>query len=164
MEPGREAHREIVREFGSGVLAPNGEIDRTKLGAIVFSDESRRNILNSIVHPRVKEEQDRLLRSAEDADPNGIAIVDAALMIESGGYKRFDKLIVVFCDSETQTRRLMERNQLSREEAERRIAAQMSSEEKRRYADFEIDTSGPMDETRVRVNQVYEELRSCLRV
>lgn len=160
MEPGREAYREIVREFGSAVLAPDGEIDRTKLGAIVFSDERRRNLLNSIVHPRVKEEQDRLLRWAEATDPNGIAIVDAALMIESGGYKRFDKLIVVFCDRETQIKRLMERNQLSRDEAERRIAAQMSSEEKLRYADYEIDTSGTLDQTRLRVKSLYDELRA----
>ncbi|HXG68752.1 MAG TPA: dephospho-CoA kinase [Blastocatellia bacterium] len=159
MEPGREAHRDIVREFGEGVLAPDGTIDRKKLGPIVFADAARRKRLNEIVHPRVIEEQNRLLREAEAAAPDGIAVVDAALMIESGSYKRFDKLIVVYCDRETQTARLMERNKITREDAERRIAAQMSSEEKRRYADYEIDTSGTFEETRRRVIEVYNALR-----
>jgi dephospho-CoA kinase len=159
MEPGREAYQDIVREFGQGVLAEDGRIDRAKLGAIVFADEARLKRLNQIVHPRVIAEQDRLLNEAEIANPNAIAVVDAALLIESGGYKRFDKLIVVFCDREVQIERLMRRNQITREEAERRIAAQMSSEEKRRYADYEIDTSGTFEETRRRVAEVYNQLR-----
>ena len=158
MEPGRPAHEDIVREFGVGVLAPDGTIDRQKLGAIVFADEARRLRLNEIVHPRVLEEQNRLLQAAEAKNPDGIAIIDAALMIESGGYKRFDKLIVVHCDRETQIERLMRRNQITREDAERRLAAQMSSEEKLRYADYTIDTSGTFDETRQRVVEVYKEL------
>ena len=164
MEPGKAAYKDVVREFGDEVLAADRTIDRAKLGAIVFADAERRKRLNEMVHPRVHEEQNRLLTDAEAADPNGIAIVDAALMIESGGYRRFDKLIVVFCDRETQVRRLMERNQITREDAERRIAAQMSSDEKRKYADYEIDTSGTFEETRSRVEQVYTTLRSLLPV
>lgn len=160
MEPGKAAYQDIVREFGDGVLSEDKTIDRAKLGTIVFADAERRKRLNEIVHPRVHEEQNRLLTEAEAADPNGIAIVDAALMIESGGYKRFDKLIVVFCDRETQVERLMERNQITREDAERRIAAQMPSDEKRKYADYEIDTSGTFDETRSRVQQVHAALRA----
>jgi dephospho-CoA kinase len=106
----------------------------------------------------VIEEQNRLLGEAEAANPDGIAVIDAALMIESGGYKRFDKLIVVFCDRELQVERLMRRNQITRGEAELRINAQMPSDEKRRYADYEIDTSGTYEETRRRVMEVYEEL------
>ena len=162
MEPGRDAYRDIVREFGPQVLAEGGTIDRARLGAIVFADKDRRLRLNEIVHPRVIEEQNRLLKEAEAADPDGIAVVDAALMIESGGYKRFDKLIVVFCDRETQIERLMRRNAISRADAELRISAQMSSEEKRRYADFEIDTSGTLEETRRRVLEVYGELTAGL--
>jgi dephospho-CoA kinase len=158
MEPGQPAYGEVIREFGSEVLGSDGAIDRTRLGAIVFSDDARRRRLNEIVHPRVKDEQDRLLREAEAADPNAIAVVDAALMIESGGYKRFDKLIVVFCDRESQVRRLMARNGIGSEEAEQRISAQMSSEEKRRYADYEIDTSGSYDDTRRRTVEVHREL------
>jgi dephospho-CoA kinase len=158
MEPGREAYRDIVGEFGPQVLSENGTIDRARLGAIVFADKDRRMRLNEIVHPRVIEEQNRLLGEAEAAKPGGIAVIDAALMIESGGYKRFDKLIVVFCDRELQVERLMRRNQISRSEAELRINAQMSSDEKRRYADYEIDTSGTYEETRRRVMEVYQEL------
>jgi|SRR6185295_12797163 len=158
MEPGRPAFEDIVREFGREVLAYDGSIDRAKLGAIVFADEPRRKRLNEIVHPRVIEEQNRLLREVEASSPDGIAVMDAALIIESGGYKRFDKLIVAFCDRETQIQRLMRRNGVTREDAERRIAAQMSSEEKRRYADYEIETSGTFDQTRARVTDVYKEL------
>jgi dephospho-CoA kinase len=158
MEPGREAYLDIVREFGEGVLGPDGSIDRQKLGSIVFADESRRKRLNEIVHPRVIEEQNRLLAEAEARDPKGIGVIDAALMIESGGYKRFDKLIVVYCDRETQIERLMRRSGITREDAERRLAAQMSSDEKLRYADYKIDTSGTFDETRRQVIDVHKEL------
>ncbi|HET9529469.1 MAG TPA: dephospho-CoA kinase [Blastocatellia bacterium] len=158
MGPGQAAYEDIVREFGRGVLAEDGTIDRAKMGAIVFADAERRERLNQIVHPRVIEEQNRLLEEVRAKDPKAIVIIDAALMIESGGYKRFDKLIVVFCDREKQIERLMRRNQLTREDAERRIAAQMSSDEKRRYADYEIDTSGPFEQTRKRVAEVFDEL------
>ena len=159
MEPGRPAYLEIVSEFGDAIIAPDGSIDRQKLGSVVFADEGRRMRLNEIVHPRVIQAQNELLQEAEAIHPDGIAIIDAALMIESGGYKRFDKLIVVFCDPETQIERLMHRNQISREDAARRIAAQMSSDEKRRYADYEIDTSGGYDQTRARVVEVHGALR-----
>lgn len=159
-EPGREAYNVIVREFGEEVLGSDGSIDRRKLGAIVFNDEARRMRLNEIVHPRVKEAQDRLLSEAEARDREGIAVIDAALLIESGGYKRFDKLIVVYCNPETQIERLMQRNLITREDAERRIAAQMSSQEKRRYADFEIDSSGTPEDTRKRVVAVHSRLRA----
>jgi dephospho-CoA kinase len=155
MEPGREAFDDIVREFGRDVLGADGFLDRAKLGAIVFADPARRLRLNAIVHPRVILEQNRLLAEAERINPDGIMIVDAALMIESGGYKRFDKLIVVFCSRETQIERLMQRNNINREDAELRVAAQMPSEDKRRYADYEIDTSGTLEETRARVVEVY---------
>ena len=158
MEPGRPAHQDIVREFGEAMLSKDGSIDRQKLGEVVFADDGRRKRLNAIVHPRVIEEQNALLQAAEARNPDGIAIIDAALMIESGGYKRFEKLIVVHCDRVTQIERLMHRNQIPREDAERRIAAQMSSEEKLRYADYAIDTSGTFESTRERVVAVYEEL------
>lgn len=158
MEPGKAAYADIVREFGEGVLREDQTIDRAKLGAIVFADTVRRQRLNEIVHPRVFEEQNRLLAAAVAANPNSIAVLDAALMIESGGYKRFDKLIVVFCDREAQIERLRKRNQITRADAEQRIAAQMSSDEKRRYADYEINTNGSMEETRERVQQVYDQL------
>src|ERR1043165_9654653 len=93
VEPGTLGLQRVINAFGIDVLRSNGELDRKKLGEIVFGDEEKRNLLNSIVHPLVIESQDNWLAKCERADPDGIAIVDAALMIESGGYKRFDKLI-----------------------------------------------------------------------
>jgi dephospho-CoA kinase len=164
MEPDREAYSDVVREFGEEILAADRTIDRAKLGAVIFADAERRKRLNEIVHPRVIAEQNRLLAEIEEQSPDSIAIIDAALMIESGGYKRLDKLIVVFCDARSQLERLMRRNNLSREGAELRIRAQMSSDEKRKYADYEIDTSGTFEETRKRVIEVYEELRRLQRL
>ena len=109
--------------------------------------------------PQTLGAQDAQIRELELQHQAGIVVIDAALMIESGGYRRFDKLIVVHCRPEAQLERLMRRNQLSREEAERRIAAQMPQEEKLRYADFSVDTSGSFDETRARTEEVFRELR-----
>ncbi len=159
VRPGAPALAEIVAAFGTGVLAPDGALDRAKLGSLVFADAEARARLNAIVHPRVHAEQDRLLREAEARDPRGIAVVDAALLIESGGYRRFDAVAVVWCRPEIQLARLMARDRLSRAEAERRIAAQMSSAEKRRYADFEIDTSEGFEPTRRQVVALYARLR-----
>jgi dephospho-CoA kinase len=154
--PGLKA---VVEAFGSEILQPSGTLDRARLGALVFADEKKRLLLNSILHPFIIAAQDERLRQWEAEDASGIAVVDAALMIESGGYKRFDKLIVVHCRPEIQLERLMARNAISREEAARRISAQMPQEEKKRYADFLIDTSFGFEDTRRRTEEVYSQLR-----
>ena len=159
VEPGTIGLERIVNEFGVEVLQPNGELDRKKLGAIVFAEEAKRGLLNSIVHPLVIESQDRWLSELAARDPNGIAIVDAALMIESGGYKRFDKLVVVWCQPEIQLQRLMARNALSEAEARKRVASQMPQDEKKGFADHLIDTSAGFDETRRQVDLLYGEFR-----
>ena len=153
--------RALVEAFGAEILQPDATLDRARLGALVFSDEKKRLLLNSILHPFIIDAQDEQLRRWEAEDAVGIAIVDAALMIESGGYRRFDKLIVVHCRPEIQLQRLMARNAISREEAERRIAAQMPQEEKKRYADFLIDTSSGFADTRLRTAEVYRQLREA---
>ena len=150
--------RRVVEEFGDSVLTSDGRLDRPKLGSIVFNDEEKRLKLNSIIHPLVFEAQDVWLKAREGETPDGIAIVDAALMIESGGYKRFDKLIVVWCEGDLQLQRLMARDGLSREDAERRIASQMPQDEKKSYADHLIDTSGGFDATRRQVADVFADL------
>jgi len=159
VEPGQPAFNDIVSSFGDGVVAADGTLDRARLGEIVFNDTVKRELLNSIVHPRVIEAQDRWLREAEQAQPDGIAVVDAALMIESGGYKRFDKLIVVWCEPAVQLERLMTRNGLDETEARKRIAAQMSQEEKKSYADFLIDTSGSREDTGHQTVEVFDQLK-----
>ncbi len=159
--PGTDGLADIVATFGEDVLLPDGTLDRPRLGSIVFGNNELREKLNGIVHPRVHAEQDRLLRGVMEADPDGIAVVDAALLIESGGWKRFDKVVVVFCRPEIQLERLMNRNGFDRAEAERRIASQMPTEEKRKYADFEIDTSNGFDDARARTQAVFQALREC---
>jgi dephospho-CoA kinase len=152
----------VVEAFGSEILQADGTLDRVRLGALVFADEEKRLVLNSILHPFIIAAQDEQLRKWEAEDASGIAIVDAALMIESGGYKRFDKLIVVHCSSSIQLERLMARNRISREEAIRRTSAQMPQEEKKRYADFLIDTSNGFEDTRRQTVKVYEKLRKLV--
>ena len=158
VEPGSVALEKVVAEFGSEVLRPDGWLDRAKLGQLVFNDAQRRVMLNSILHPYIIARQDELVREWEAVDPDGIAVIDAALMIESGGYKRFDKLIVVHCRPEVQLQRLMLRNGLSREEAEKRISAQMSQDEKKKFADYLIDTSEGFDDTRRQTEKIYASL------
>jgi dephospho-CoA kinase len=152
----------IVKEFGSEVLTSAGDLDRAKLASIVFADREKRELLNSIVHPLVIEQQDIWLSRIAAAHPDGIAVIDAALMIESGGYKRFDKLIVVWCEPDIQLSRLMKRDGISEDEALRRIAAQMPQDEKKRHADHLIDTSKGYDETRRQTENVFAELEAAV--
>jgi dephospho-CoA kinase len=160
VEPGTEGLRAVVETFGEGVLREDGTLDRARLGAVVFGDEEKRLRLNAILHPLIQAEQDALLRRWELEDPRGVGVVDAALMIESGGYRRFDKLVVVHCRPEAQLERLMRRNGLTREEAGRRVASQMPQAEKLRYADFAIDTSGDFEDTRRQTEEVYKSLKA----
>jgi len=156
--PGAAGLEAVVREFGEEILAADGTLDRARMAAVVFGDEQKRLRLNHILHPFIIARQDEILREWEREDPNGIAIVDAALMIESGGYKRFDKLVVVHCRPEVQLERLMLRNNLTLAEAQRRIASQMPQEEKQRFADYLIDTSDGFEPTRELTVGVYKEL------
>ncbi len=160
VKPSTSGWVEIREAFGAEVFQENGELDRKKMGAIVFADEEKRQLLNSIVHPLVIEEQNKWLREKEAEDPDGIAVIDAALMIESGGSKRFDKLVVVWCRPEVQIERLIKRNFLSREEAERRIASQMPQEEKKKYADHLIDTSESFEPTRLQTEELLQKLKA----
>jgi len=161
--PGTDGLKAVTAEFGEDVLKPDGSLDRAKLGTVVFTDEGKRRKLNSILHPFIIARQDEIMQLWERETPDAIVVVDAALMIESGGYKRFDKLIVVHCQPEIQLQRLMKRDNLSREDAERRTRAQMPQEEKKKYADFLIDTSGSFEETRKQVQGVFRQLDDAAR-
>jgi len=161
--PGSVGLKLITEAFGEAVLRPYGGLDRAKLGAIVFSDEQKRAQLNSILHPLIIAAQDNQIREIELQDPAGIVVIDAALMIESGGYRRLDKLIVVHCRPEIQLARLMSRDNLARQAAKQRIASQMLQEEKMKYADFLIDTSEGFEDTRMQVFTVFEKLKAIAR-
>jgi|SRR5215213_4944155 len=156
--PGTPGLAALTAAFGKEILNPDGTLDRKQLGAVVFGDEEKRKRLNHILHPFIIARQDEILREWETKDPNSIGIVDAALMIESGGYRRFDKLIVVHCRPEVQLERLMLRNNLSRDEAQRRIDSQMPQEEKQKFADYLIDTSDGFELTRAQTIKVHDEL------
>lgn len=160
VEPGSEGLALIVENFGDGVLDVVGRLDRAALGGIVFSDPAKRQLLNSLLHPLVIEAQDSWIRVTETEDPDGIAVIDAALMIESGGWERFDKLIVVWCRPEIQLQRLMKRSGLDEIQARKRIESQMPQEEKKAHADYLIDTSGSYEETESRVLEVLALLRT----
>ena len=159
VEPGSAGLEAVAAAFGREVINDDGTLNRQELGALVFADEQKRLQLNHLLHPFIIARQDEILREWEKGDPQGIGIVDAALMIESGGYKRFDKLIVVHCRPEVQLERLMLRNGLTRDEALRRIDSQMPQEEKQKFADFLIDTSDGYDSARSRTVEVFNQLR-----
>ena len=159
--PGSAGLRAVAAAFGAEVLQTDGALDRAKLGAIVFGDETKRARLNEILHPLIIAAQDEWLREREREDAHGIGIVDAALMIETGSYKRFDKLIVVHCRTELQLERLVKRDGLTVAEAGRRIAAQITQEEKKKFADYLIDTSNGFEEARAQARAVYEKLKAA---
>src|SRR5215510_14954149 len=154
--PGTPGLKALTQAFGEEILNADGTLDRKRLGALIFADQSQRQRLNHTLHPFIIARQDEILNGWEAEDPDGIGIVDAALMIESGGYKRFDKLIVVHCRPEVQLVRLMLRDKLSRDEALRRINSQMPQEEKQKFADYLIDTSDGYESTRSQSVKIYQ--------
>jgi len=158
-EPGQPAYAEVVAEFGSEILFPDGRMNRARLGTIVFADCSKLEKLNAIVHPRVIAEQDRELARIARTRPDTVAVIEAALLIEAGYHTRLDRLVVVWCRPEQQLERLRARG-LSHEEANQRIAAQMPLDQKRALADDLIDCSGPLDRTRFQVEELVGRLKS----
>lgn len=157
MDRRSELTQAIGRQFGTEVLAPDGSVDRTKLGAIVFSDPDARRQLNRLVHPKVIAEEKRLLDKAEREGVQ-VGVIDAALMIETGTYHDYDRLVVVHCPREVQLERLVARDNISPEEAVRRIDAQLPVAQKKPYADYVIDSTGTLEETERRVEEVWDSL------
>lgn len=160
--PGEPAYEEIRRQFGANVLTTDGNIDRARLAAIVFADSAQLASLNAIVHPRVLRELDRELDRLSRIDPQGVAVVEAALLIESAYHERLNRLVLVTCTREQQLERLTNPDfgrGMSREQAEQRISAQMPLEEKRQLARDEIDCSGSLDYTKRQVRMLVEQLR-----
>lgn len=156
--PGSAGLEAVAASFGREVINSDGTLNRQRMGAIVFADDAQRQKLNHILHPFIIARQDEIMREWERVDRQGIGVIDAALMIESGGYRRFDKLIVVHCRPEVQLERLMLRNGLSREAAEARINSQMPQAEKQKFADYLIDTSDGFELTRKRTVEVHSDL------
>ncbi len=156
---GGDAYESVVREFGSDILSPEGEIDRRRLAARVFHDPDALARLNALVHPAVVRLEEEMISRFTAADPKGISVVEAAILIETGSYKRFDRLILVTCSEEQQVERAMRREGAAEAEVRARLASQMGLEEKRKFAHFVIDTSGSKEQTLEQVRRVYECLR-----
>jgi len=158
LRSGSPVHAQIVNRFGREILDAAGEIDRARLGEIVFADVEGRAALNAIIHPAIMARREELLAAYHAENPAAVVISDAALIYEAHIESRFLKVIVTWCRPEQQLERLLAKGTLSREQAERRIKAQMPGDEKRRRADYVIDTSGSVEETRRQVEALYPEL------
>jgi len=158
--PGTYAYQAIRDTFGPEILKDDQTVDRQRLGEIVFEDAEKRQWLNSIVHPKVFIEQERLTKEITEKDPKAVIIFDVALLIETRAHELMDKVILVTVDRRTQIKRLMERDGLSREEARKRIASQAPTSQKKRYADYLIDGTRPLEVVEREVEKIYEELKS----
>jgi dephospho-CoA kinase len=163
VEPGTPALAQIVAEFGREVLQAEGRLDRARLGEIVFPDPVKRKRLEAITHPAIRARFEKIIADLERAGWDGILIWDAALLVESGGNKKMDRLVVVTTDAATQLRRLVARDGVSEEAARARTASQMPLAVKARYADYVIDNSGTPQQTEARVREVYRALLDDLR-
>lgn len=152
------AYELVVREFGAEVLASNGEIDRGKLGSLVFGQPERLRVLEGIVHPAVFEEQERRLTAYFSQKPEGVGVVEAAILIEAGGWRRCDRIVVASCTEEQQVARARARDGMSEEQARQRMARQLTLLEKLRYADYVIDTSKTVEETRAQAMGLWSHL------
>jgi dephospho-CoA kinase len=161
-EPHQPAYQEILAAFGPGILLADGRLDRAKIAHLVFSDASKLSTLNKILHPRVIAEEECQLVEIARTQPNAVAVVEAALLIEAGHHKILERLIVVWCRPEQQIERLTnpQGRGMSREDAVQRIAAQMPLDEKRRLATDEIDNSGSLTATQKQVTELVARLRT----
>ncbi len=169
MQPGQAVYQEVVRHFGSGILNPDGTVSRPKLAEVAFGGPkqnvpSRVEELNRIVHPAVIRRQEEWMDKIEDQNPGAVAIVEAALILEAGAGKRFDRLVVVTCRPEQRIQRFADRmkldEQTARQEVRRRMSAQLPDEEKIKAADYVIDNSGSLDVTEEQVRDIYGRLKA----
>ena len=166
MQPGEAVYREVVRRFGEEILDPDGSVNRSRLAEAAFEGlgkPSRVQELNQIVHPAVIRKQDDWMEEVGRQDSRAIAIVEAALILEAGAAKHFDRLVVVTSRPEQRIQRWAMRvgvdEEAARREVSRRMAAQFPDEEKIKAADYVIDNSGSLDETRKKVGEIYRELK-----
>lgn len=158
MRPRRTAWRKVAARFGPGVLRPDRTIDRAALGRIVFSDPAARRFMDRLIHPLVLADQERTARRLEREGRVRVFIVEAALVVEAGYGRHFDRIVVVHCRREDQVRRLRERDGVGRAAALRRIKAQMPVRAKLAHADYAVDTSGTLAATVDQAERLYAQL------
>lgn len=155
VKPGKIAWKEIVNAFGETILDEKKEVNREKLGKIIFNNTDKRKQLEAITHPRIIEEENRKVGELRKEFKSGMIILDAALLIEAGHQNRVDKLIVVYADRETQTKRLMARDNLNYAGSQKRLDSQMPLDEKVKLADYVIDNTRSLNETKIQVSKIY---------
>ena len=163
VEPGTPALARIAEEFGAGVIAADGSLDRAALGAIIFGDEAARQTLNAITHPAVGERSRALFAAAHETDPHGVVVYDVPLLVNERGEGRaseFERVIVVSADEETRVRRLVELRGMDEADARRRIASQAPEAARLAIADDVIDANGTLDETLAQVDALWSTLRT----
>jgi dephospho-CoA kinase len=158
LEPGQAAYHDVVAAFGKEVLDRYGNVNRAKLGGIIFADAQKRARLNQILHPRILDVVQKWFAALDGPDGPELAVVEAALIVEAGYHKNLDQVIVCWCRPEQQLERLKQRG-LTEEQAQQRIAAQMPLDEKRKMANAEIDCSGSMEDTQAQVHAAIEKLK-----
>jgi dephospho-CoA kinase len=156
--PGQPAYLKIVEEFGQGVVQEDGTLDRKALGAIVFAEPAKRKRLEEITHPAITARQHRILSVLDEEAFEGIVIWDVALLFETGGVAKMDRVVVVATDPETELTRLMARDGMAEADCRARIASQMPVAEKAKRAHYVIDNSGDRVQTERQVKGVYEAL------
>ncbi len=162
LEPDGEAYALTVEAFGREILSHDGRIDRKKLGALVFDAPELLEKLTSFVHPAVFRLEEGMLAAFQADHPEGIAVVEAAILIETGRYKVFDRLILTVCDEAAQVTRGMKRDGLSADQVRQRLRKQLPSAEKTPYADYVVDTSGEKQETIQQVRAIYRDLKALV--
>jgi dephospho-CoA kinase len=156
--PGGEAYAPAVREFGAEILNADGSIDRARLAQAVFGNPAALGKLNAVVHPAVRERARRRFEEIGEQDPDAIVIYVAAILVETGAWREFDKLIVVDCSREAQVERATKRTHATPADVEARLGRQFPGEKKREHADYIIDTNGAREETLRQTKMVFEEL------
>ncbi len=158
VEPGRTAWQEIVEHFGTDILLDDRQIDRKKLGSIIFRQPGERQILNHLTHPRVIERIDCQVQEIHHHEPDRLILVDVPLLIEASMHSSFAIVIVVYVYKEVQLTRLMQRDNISAQEAQTRIRAQMPLAEKVTYATHIIRNESTLVQTRNQVAAIYREI------
>lgn len=161
VEPGEEALDEIAAQFGREALLPDGTLNRAWLARRIFSNRAERERLNAILHPRIIAEENRQIEELARKAPDAIVVVDAALMIETGSYKRMDFLVVVTAEEQEQLRRLTQERGMQEEEALERLSSQMPLKEKVGFADFVVDNGGPLERTEEQVEGLFRKLEEA---
>jgi len=163
VEPEKPAWSDVVRLFGGQVLNKDGSLVRKKIAGIIFNDPDKKKAMENILHPRVFSEERRIYRDIREREKDALVIINAPLLIESGNYKKMDKVVVIYCDEEVQVRRIADKGVFSAEEARKRINNQMGLKEKLKFADYVLVNDSTVENFKKNVESRYQDLKKLAR-